>query len=49
MSSPVNNTLKQLVSIDKTIVQPVYVQVAQQVINGIQRGFLTKGSKLPGT
>jgi GntR family transcriptional regulator/MocR family aminotransferase len=49
MNSPVNGIIKQLVSFDKTIVQPVYIQVAQQIINAIQRGYLSKGSKLPGT
>ena len=49
MNSPVSQILKQLVTYDKMIVQPVYIQVAQQVINAIQRGYLVKGSKLPGT
>ncbi|MDY2586336.1 aminotransferase-like domain-containing protein [Winogradskyella aquimaris] len=49
MNSPVNAILKQLLTYDKTIVQPVYVQVAQQVVNAIQRGYLSKGTKLPGT
>ena len=49
MSSPVKEIIKQLISFDKAIVQPVYIQVAQQVINAIQRGYLVKGSKLPGT
>jgi GntR family transcriptional regulator/MocR family aminotransferase len=49
MNSPVSDLLKQLVTYDKTIVQPVYIQVAQQLINAIQRGYLEKGSKLPGT
>jgi GntR family transcriptional regulator/MocR family aminotransferase len=49
MNSPVNDILKQLVTFDKSIVQPVYIQVAQQIINAIQRGYLSKGSKLPGT
>jgi len=49
MNSPVSGIIKQLVSFDKTIVQPVYIQVAQQIINAIQRGYLSKGSKLPGT
>lgn len=49
MNSPVFDLLVQLVSIDKSIVQPVYVQVAQQIMNAIQRGYLEKGSKLPGT
>lgn len=49
MNSPVYTILKQLITYDKTIVQPVYVQVAQQVANAIQRGYLSKGTKLPGT
>ncbi|WP_179318882.1 aminotransferase-like domain-containing protein [Winogradskyella helgolandensis] len=49
MNSPVSQILKQLITFDKTIVQPVYVQVAQQIVNAIQRGYLDKGSKLPGT
>ncbi len=49
MNSPVSGIIKQLVSFDKTIVQPVYIQVAQQIINAIQRGYLSKGIKLPGT
>ncbi|MDN3491775.1 aminotransferase-like domain-containing protein [Winogradskyella bathintestinalis] len=49
MNSPVNNILKQLIRFDKTLVQPVYIQVSQQVINAIQRGYLEKGTKLPGT
>ena len=49
MNSPVSDILKQLITFDKTIVKPVYIQVAQQVINAIQRGYLEKGSKLPGT
>ncbi|MBW8242302.1 PLP-dependent aminotransferase family protein [Muricauda oceani] len=49
MNSPVFDLLVQLISIDKSIVQPAYVQVAQQIMNAIQRGYLEKGSKLPGT
>ncbi|WP_179351134.1 aminotransferase-like domain-containing protein [Winogradskyella vidalii] len=49
MNSPVTDIIKQLVTIDKAKVQPVYIQVAQQIINAIQRGYLHKGSKLPGT
>ena len=49
MNSPVNHIIKQLVTFDKSLVQPVYIQVSQQVINAIQRGYLHKGSKLPGT
>lgn len=49
MNSPVVDLLKQLITYDKSIVQPVYIQVAQQIINAIQRGYLEKGSKLPGS
>ena len=49
MNSPVLDLLGQLIFIDKSLVQPVYVQVAQQIMNAIQRGYLEKGSKLPGT
>jgi GntR family transcriptional regulator/MocR family aminotransferase len=48
-NSPVNEKLKQLITFDKSLVQPIYIQVAQQIINAIQRGYLIKGSKLPGT
>ena len=49
MNSPVSQILKQLITFDKSIVQPLYIQVAQQIVNAIQRGYLEKGSKLPGT
>lgn len=48
-NSPVSEILKQLITFDRTLVQPVYIQVAQQIINAIQRRYLVKGSKLPGT
>lgn len=49
MNSPVGAVLKQIITYDKSIAQPVYVQVAQQIVNAIQRGYLVKGAKLPGT
>ena len=49
MNSPVSILLKQLITFDKTIVKPVYIQVSQQIINAIQRGYLKKGTRLPGT
>ncbi|MBT8244600.1 PLP-dependent aminotransferase family protein [Winogradskyella sp.] len=49
MNSPVKQIIKQLISFDKSSIQPLYIQVAQQIINAIQRGYLAKGSKLPGT
>ncbi|WP_405609926.1 PLP-dependent aminotransferase family protein [Polaribacter sp. Asnod1-A03] len=47
--SPVNTLFKQLIHFDKSIPQPVYIQIAQQIINAIQRGYITKGTLLPGT
>jgi GntR family transcriptional regulator/MocR family aminotransferase len=49
IDSPVNTVLKQLIDFDKAMVQPVYIQVSQQIANAIQRKYLTKGTKLPGT
>lgn len=47
--SPVNDLFKQLLDFDKSIAQPLYIQVSQQIINAIQRRYLTKGTMLPGT
>ncbi|MFT5213279.1 MAG: GntR family transcriptional regulator/MocR family aminotransferase [Patiriisocius sp.] len=49
IDSPVNRILKQLIGFDKSMVQPVYIQVSQQIANATQRKYLTKGTKLPGT
>jgi len=49
MNSPVSNLLKQLIDFDKSSTQPVYIQIAQQIINAIQRGYLIKGTALPGS
>ena len=49
IDSPVIALFKQLINFDKSIPQPVYIQVAQQIINAIQRRYLTKGTLLPGT
>lgn len=49
LNSPVDVLLKELIEFDKKLPQPVYVQVSQQVINAIQRRYLIKGTKLPGT
>lgn len=49
MNSPVLDRVKQLIQVDKSATQPVYVQISQQIINAIQRGYITKGTKLPGT
>ncbi|QTE21772.1 PLP-dependent aminotransferase family protein [Polaribacter cellanae] len=49
IDSPVFTLLKQLISFDKKTTQPLYIQVSQQIINAIQRRYLTKGTLLPGT
>ncbi|GAB7255568.1 aminotransferase-like domain-containing protein [Polaribacter sp. OB-PA-B3] len=47
--SPVNTLFKETINFDKSAAQPVYIQVAQQIINAIQRKHLNKGAILPGT
>jgi len=49
IDSPVNTLFKQLIDFDKSISQPVYIQVSQQIVNAIQRQYVTKGTILPGT
>lgn len=49
IDSPVITLFKQLIDFDKSISQPVYIQVSQQIVNAIQRKYLSKGTKLPGT
>tara|TARA_R110002050_G_scaffold94765_1_gene197063 strand:+ start:45981 stop:47486 length:1506 start_codon:yes stop_codon:yes gene_type:complete len=49
MNSPVNKLLEQLIHLEKSNATPVYIQAAQQIINAIQRGYLTEGTWLPGT
>jgi GntR family transcriptional regulator/MocR family aminotransferase len=49
IDSPVSTLFKQLIDFNKSLSQPVYIQVSQQVVNAIQRGYLTKGTMLPGT
>ncbi|MDO6595678.1 PLP-dependent aminotransferase family protein [Oceanihabitans sp. 2_MG-2023] len=49
MSSPVHAMLKSLISIDKSLSTSIYIQIAQQMINAIQRGYLPEGTVLPGT
>ncbi|WP_372745477.1 PLP-dependent aminotransferase family protein [Lutibacter sp.] len=49
IDSPVNTLLKQLINLDKSKSQPLYLQASEQIINAIQRGYLSKGSMLPGT
>lgn len=47
--SPVLDLFQKILKVDTSLTQPIYIQIAQQIINAIQRGFLKKGTKLPGT
>ena len=49
IDSPVNILFKQLIDFDKSMSQPVFIQVSQKIINAIQRRYLAKGTLLPGT
>ena len=49
IDSPVNILLKQLIDFDKSISQPLYIQVSQQIRSAIQRQYLSEGTMLPGT
>ncbi|MEC5145865.1 PLP-dependent aminotransferase family protein [Chitinophaga sp. 212800010-3] len=47
MSSPI--PYKSFVQVDRGSATAVYLQIARQLINAIQRGFLVTGTRLPGT
>lgn len=49
MNSPVLIPFKSIIHLDKKSNTPIYLQLAQQLINAIQRGYLLPGAKLPGT
>ncbi|MGK6351079.1 PLP-dependent aminotransferase family protein [Parapedobacter sp. DT-150] len=49
MDSPVLVPYRSFVQIDRQSATPVYLQVAHQLINAIQRGYLMDGHKLPGS
>ena len=49
MNSPVSELLKQLIHLEKSSSTAIYIQAAQQIINAIQRRYLTEGDWLPGT
>ncbi len=49
MTSPVIIPFNSFIQINKTSRTPVYLQIANQMINAIQRGYLIRGMKLPGT
>src|SRR5687767_6007414 len=43
------NTLKGLIQVDKSSDMPVYLQIANSIMNNITRGHLRRGLKLPGS
>lgn len=49
MSSPDIFPYQILVPIDRESAVAVYLQIAHQIINAIQRGYITGGSRLPGS
>ncbi|HEY9262918.1 PLP-dependent aminotransferase family protein, partial [Chitinophaga sp.] len=49
MSSPISVPYKSFVQIDRQSGTAIYLQIAHQLINAIQRGFLVTGTRLPGT
>ncbi|MDW5290009.1 PLP-dependent aminotransferase family protein [Formosa sp. PL04] len=49
MNSPVDTLFVKLIDFDKSKSKPLYIQVSEQIVNLIQRGYLLKGTILPGT
>ncbi len=49
MSSPVLIPYQSFIAINRSSDVSVYIQISNQLINAIQRGFLPYGTKLPGT
>ncbi len=49
MASPVSIPFSGFIQIDRQSATPIYLQISQQIINAIQRGYLMVGGKLPGT
>ena len=49
MASPVLVPYQSFIQIARETTTPVYLQVAHQLINAIQRGYLMEGHKLPGS
>ena len=49
MTSPVEIPFRSFVNIQRDIDTAIYLQIANQVSNAIQRGVLVSGAKLPGT
>ena len=49
LDSPVKDFLKENITVDKTVSKPLYLQASEQIAAVIQRGFINKGTALPGT
>lgn len=49
MDSPVKIPYQSFISIERNSEVSIYMQISNQLINAIQRGFLPFGTKLPGT
>lgn len=49
MDSPVKIPYESFIEIDRNSETSIFMQIANQLINAIQRGFLPYGTKLPGT
>ena len=49
MDSPVSVPYQSFIQVARGTTTPVYLQVAHQLINAIQRGYLMDGHKLPGS
>lgn len=49
MNSPVEIPYQSFIMTDRSSHVPVYMQISNQLINAIQRGFIPYGTKLPGT
>ena len=49
MNSPVNTLLKHFINFEKNSSIAVFIQISHQIIDAIQRGYLTKGTALPGS
>ncbi len=49
MSSPVSIPFLSFIHLDRNSKTPIYLQLAQQLINAIQRGYLVPNTKMPGS
>lgn len=49
MSSPAEIPFLSFIHLDRKSKTPIYLQLAQQLINAIQRGYLVPNTKMPGS